>query len=371
MRLALIVPLAVSLALHALVLFAPQPEFADRVGPPPLMAELRPAAMPPAAPGEAQPASPPPPKPVKAAKPAKPARPGQAARAKARPASASPVLSVPAADTFALAQDALPAAPAEDAAVPQAPAAAAVPEVAEAPPVVDEAPPPPRLPPRGTIRYRVDRGDSNFEIGYAEHSWAIADGRYRLNSVAETTGLVWLFKSVRIEMESRGRLTAAGLQPQVFTVHRNGRSGRERADFDWESMTVRVGDRGEQPLDEGAQDLLSFNYQLGYLAYPGTADRLPIATGKKYEVYRLEVIGDEQLDLPAGPMRTVHLRAPGTNARDSTELWLAYDYLLLPVKIRYLDAQGASYVQVATKILVGDGDGDGTRSASARPDDTR
>ncbi len=57
-------------------------------------------------------------------------------------------------------------------------------------------------------------------------------------------------------------------------------------------------------------------------------------------------------------MRTVHLRAPATNSRDSTELWLAYEYLLLPVKIRYLDAQGAAYVQVATKILVGDAAGD-------------
>jgi len=47
----------------------------------------------------------------------------------------------------------------------------------------------------------------------------------------------------------------------------------------------------------------------------------------------------------------LHLRTPGEN---STELWLAYDYLLLPVKIRYVDGQGDSFVQVATKIQVGD-----------------
>ena len=36
-----------------------------------------------------------------------------------------------------------------------------------------------------------------------------------------------------------------------------------------------------------------------------------------------------------------------------TELWLAYDYLLLPVKIRHVDNQGGSFVQVATAIRVG------------------
>ena len=33
----------------------------------------------------------------------------------------------------------------------------------------------------------------------------IADGQYHLRSVVETTGLVWLFKAYRVEMESRAR----------------------------------------------------------------------------------------------------------------------------------------------------------------------
>ena len=79
----------------------------------------------------------------------------------------------------------------------------------------------------------------------------------------------------------------------------------------------------------------------------GTGSALPIATGKKYGVYRLEVLGDEEIELPAGVLRTLHLRAPGVN---TTELWLAYDYLLLPVKIRHVDSKGDSLVQVATHI---------------------
>lgn len=71
---------------------------------------------------------------------------------------------------------------------------AAEPVVADAPLPVAEAAPP--LPERGRIVYRVDRGDSNFEIGRARHEWEIADDLYHLRSVVETTGLVWLFRRI-------------------------------------------------------------------------------------------------------------------------------------------------------------------------------
>lgn len=337
----LILAFAASLGLHAVVLFGTDLELSAEPASTPLMAELRPAPRPPPL---ADAAKPEPPKRDALAKPKK-------VRSKsARPASASPVLSVPDSSLPASAPSDAPPGAAQSPGPGAEPAGPAGPAPALAEAAVPE-PAPLRLPPRGTIRYRVDRGDSNFEIGFAQHEWTIADGHYRLTSVAETTGLVWLFKSIRIEMESRGLMTAAGLQPLTFAVRRNGQPTRESAAFDWSAMTVRVADRAEQPLDEGAQDLLSFNYQLGYLTLPQAGGSLPIATGKKYEIYRLEVLGDEDLELPAGPMHTLHLRTPGAN---STELWLAYDYLLLPVKIRYVDAQGDSFVQVATKIQVGD-----------------
>jgi len=336
MPVVLILAFAASLGIHVAVLFGPQFELSPELETPPLMAELKPMPLPP----PQQAAKPTPKKPAKAKTPR---------RQQARAASASPVLSVPGASTQAVPPggDPAPAAAAEPEPV-SAPAAAPDPEPAVAPPVA-------RLPPRGMIRYRVDRGDSNFEIGFARHEWSIVDGRYRLTSIAETTGLVWLFKSVRVEMESRGLVTAQGLRPEAFAVRRNGQPTKETADFDWSAMTVRVGRRGAQPLDDGAQDLLSFNYQLGFLDPPGAGSALPIATGKKYAIYRLEVLGDEDVELPAGTMRTLHLRTPGEN---STELWLAYDYLLLPVKIRYVDANGDSFVQVATNIQVGDEAGD-------------
>ena len=203
-----------------------------------------------------------------------------------------------------------------------------------------------RIPEHGVVHYRVERGDQGFEIGFARQTWHIADGQYRLESLLETTGLVWLFKSVRIEMESRGQLGVHGLRPEAFSVRRNGVL-RERATFDWQTMTVRIAERAAEPMHSSTQDLLSFQYQLGYLPQLPQGEILALATGKKYGVYRLEVIGDETLELPVGTLRTLHQRAPGVN---TTELWLAYDYLMLPVKIRHLDSQGDSLVQVATEI---------------------
>ena len=354
MRLALIGAFAASMAIHILALFGTDFALPERAEQTPLLAELRPAPLPPPVLADQ----------TKAARqrPAKAARPRVPRSAGADMANATAVRSVSEASTFALAQDSESRIPGDAALTPEEPPAAA--PTSAAVPAATEEPPPSRLPPHGRIRYRVDRGDSNFEIGYAEHRWQIADGRYRITSVAETTGIVWLFKSIRVEMQSEGWLTVNGLQPERFSVRRDGRPSRERAEFDWQAMTVSVAERGAQPLDPGAQDFLSFNYQLGYLSQLDASHRLPIATGKKYRIYTIEVLGDEEIDVPAGHMRTLHLRAPGDN---STELWLAYDYLLLPVKIRFQDAGGASYVQLATRIEVDAADSAGALGAGAEP----
>ena len=351
MPFALLIALAASLGIHAAILFLTNVEIAAEPERLPLVAELKP--LPPAVTNR------PPPVPLadvpKASEKPAPAKKKKPKRKQeslpAPPANASPVLTAPA-ESPAMTMPALdvptPGAAAGDPSAGGAgdPAeSAAEPVVADAPLPVAEAAPP--LPERGRIIYRVDRGDSNFEIGRARHEWEIANGQYHLRSVVETTGLVWLFKAYRVEMESLGTVTDAGLRPDSFSIRRNGKEAREKASFDWENMTISVADRAPQPLTTGSQDLLSFNYQLRFLSLPESGGILMLATGKKYGAYRLEVIGDEAVVVPAGTLRTLHLRAPGVN---TTELWLAYEYLMLPVKIRHVDNKGDSFVQVATEI---------------------
>jgi hypothetical protein len=209
-----------------------------------------------------------------------------------------------------------------------------------------------RLPPHGRIRFRVEMGDSGFEIGVAYQEWMFEAGSYRIVSSAETTGLAWLIRSVDIDMESLGRISGQGLQPEVFGVMRSGKKARERALFDWETMKVRVSDDSDHTLDPGAQDILSLYYHLGFLDMtPGQTVSMPLATGKKYKAYRLENLGDEDIEIPLGVLRTRHLRSSGER---STEIWLAYEYRLLPVKIRLVDNKGDAFIQVATEILFGE-----------------
>ncbi len=330
MPLALIVALVASLGVHALALFVPDIELSAVPEPSVLTAELQPLpkALPPAEPSPKRERKPP------------LAKPGKSHHTTAPQTSATPVLSMP------------PAAPATD--LPQpAPAVATEPDPPQPAPNPELLPTEARLPARGTIRYRVDRGERGFELGRSTHDWAVVDGHYRITAVTETSGLAALIKPLRVEVESRGKMTAAGLQPEHFVIRRDGKVGHEQADFDWDRMLLRIGGQDSntttQSLTPGAQDLLSFHYQMGFLPHPEANNSLPIATGKKYTTYRLEAVGDEQIEIPAGVFRTLHLRAPGDN---TTELWLAYDYLLLPVKIRHLDRHGDSFVEVATEILL-------------------
>jgi len=337
MPFALIIAIAASLGIHAAALFGPDLDLSTEPESPPLMAVLRPVPKPPLPPlPHVEPVRPP-----ENPTPIKPKTPRRKADTMARTESATPVLSVPEESSEGGARTIPWPAPEPELAnqsglEPDIP----VPEPLAVPTV-------PRLPSHGVIHYRVDRGDSNFQIGVSRNEWEIIDGRYRLRSVVETTGLVWLFKAYRIEMESQGLITAEGLRPDSFALSRNGQTAKEKAFFDWETMRVKIGNLPDQGLTHGTQDLLSFNYQLGYLPNLVAGGDLSIATGRKYGVYHLEVLGDELITLPAGEIRTLHLRAPGEN---TTELWLAYDYLLLPVKIRHVDNKGGSIVQVATTI---------------------
>lgn len=334
MPVALILALAASLGIHAAALFGPDIDLAPMTEAPVLIAELRP--LPKAVIESERIETKEPPAIVKPARKKKPSRSAVAPS----PADAQPA--VPLLDQGLF----------EPSAQVDADASESTQRNTDDLALMSEGNPPldPRLPEQGRILYRVDRGDANFEIGRAVSDWAIRDGQYTLRLRTETTGLVWLFKPYVIEMESQGYLTADGLQPRHFQMKRNGVAGHEKAEFDWEHMVVRVADGVAQPLADGAQDVLSFNFHLGFMPESRVAKTLPIATGRKYGIYRLEVVGDEMLSLPAGEMRTLHLRAPGVN---TTELWLAYDYLLLPVKIRHEDGKGNSLVQSATEIQLG------------------
>lgn len=323
MPLAFLAALAGSLAIHLAALFGTHLEpFGEEPEPIVLQAELRPLPAAPVAPA------------AEAAKP----RPKPVAKRKGPP--------TPVAAATAPAEPAPP--PAAESA--EAPVAA---DRSEAPPASTASEPPPAptpvLPSRGVIRYTVSMGNQGFVVGRAEHRWEFGDdGRYRLHGLTQTTGLAALFKSLRFENESAGRLTARGLEPETYRTLKNGRDGNENADFDWSTAAVRLARDGSvRNVVRGTQDILSLNYQLAYLPTPERGASIGVVTGKKYERYALDSLGEETLETPAGRFRTLHLRA----ATDSvTEIWIALDHYRLPVKIRFTDKKGDSLEQVVSEL---------------------
>ncbi len=319
MPLALLAALAGSLAIHVAALFGTDYElFGEEPEQVILRAEIKPLPQ------------------AQAAKvPPKPAAKAAPKRQVQRPAPVTPAES----------GAALPAEPPEanPSPAPEAPALASEPEAAAAPVHFE--------PSAGAIRYAIYLGTQGFQIGRAEHRWEFTeDGHYRLVGTTETSGLVALFKSLRFEHESTGRVVAGGLQPDTYRVRKNGREANENADFDWGEPSVKLLRNGEtRAVAPGTQDILSLNYQLAYYGDLSAGAHVGVVTGKKYDVFALDSLGEEALDLPAGQFKTLHLRAKAGDG-SVTEIWIALDRQRLPVKIRYTDKKGDIYEQVATEI---------------------
>lgn len=317
MPLAFVVALAASLGIHAAALFGTDVEiFGGADEPLTLRAELQPP--PPAAVPVAEP------KPAAKPRP-KPARP-------AVPAAATPVSTT---ETVAAAPESKPSEISQN-----------LPSTVGTPPA---EPAKPLLPAKGTMRFAIFYGTQGFQVGIAEHSWEFTeDGRYRLRGMTRTSGLAALIKPLVFENESSGKLVAGGLQPESYRTRKNGKDANENADFDWLATEVRLSRSGAvQPITAGAQDILSLNYQLAYLRQPEGGATVGVVTGKKYDRFALDSLGEEEIDIPAGHFRTLHLRAMGDTV---TEIWIALDRHRLPVKIRYTDKKGDTFEQVATEI---------------------
>jgi len=219
---------------------------------------------------------------------------------------------------------------------------------------------PPRLPRRGRISYTLYVGMQKFEVGRTVQTWEIEDGSYRIGSVSETTGVAELFRAERRTYLSVGKVTRDGLRPTSFLMSRTRRGASEvaRARFDWEGAHITWGttdEKNEAALAPGSQDFLSLMYQLSVKPPRSDRIRVPITTGTKFETYELDVLPEETLDTPLGPLRALPLRQVRKPGTETIQIWLAADYRYLPVQLRFYGRDGApTGEQVVNDIRVGE-----------------
>lgn len=295
---------------------------------------------------------------------------------RALPARVAPVAAAPAilvAD--APAPWSLPATAVEPAVEAQAPLAVAPPALpatpAPEPVVLAMAAPTPytptpasikTLPRRGRITYSLNYYLSNMPttVGRTEQTWEAVNNTYQLDSLSQTTGLARLTRFGPRTYHSSGAVTERGLLPHTFTsnVVVGGKSDDATAQFDWNTSTLQFGRPTAQKntaLPAGAQDLLSFMYQLSLAPPPRGRLQIPVTTGVYFENYELEVFDEETIETPLGKVRALPVKQVRRAGSETIEVWLGTDYHFLPLRIRFIGRDGTpGGEQVATQISFGE-----------------
>ena len=332
--------LAASVALHAalFVSLPPPPNPVDVVAQP-FSAELLPPPPAPA-PVEAKPhAAPPrPAAPKEVRRPPRPA--ARHAVVKASPPAPAPKLLAALAPSADLPAVAPPAPQAPPPPPPEAVALAEpiIPWMPDMPPVAPQPAlfPMDALPKRLSIDYRLSTGPLT---AHAVYRWRRKGDTYRITGEGEATGLFRIFMDGAILQESEGTITSAGLRPERFLEKRTG-ADDEGLDFDWlkHEVTLEHGDAHKtMALSDDTVDWLTMIFQLAHV--PPRADgemlHLRVFTQRKLYDFALKVVGIEDIDIPLGKVRALHLRHVDPKDGDVIDVWLGIDQHYLPVKMRY------------------------------------
>ncbi|MBI5890005.1 MAG: DUF3108 domain-containing protein [Nitrosomonadales bacterium] len=320
--------LGISVLVHGLLLWGPNvrlPHFKSAL--PPLVAKL-----------EALPAAPP--------KHRKPKRKPQPAAQETAPEAAPQAESPP---------QELPLAASEPVAI----AASAPAETGQLAANAEQAAERPPLPREAQLTFAINKGSGSFRIGVAIHTLEIKDGHYVLQAVTKTVGLVRLFKSFELTQFSSGSYTQYGLQPEQFLEERKESAGTRSngVEFDRAAHQAYFAPGGEKPLPPDTQDILSVLYQFPPLANTEIAT-VSVSNGSKIESYAFEITPNEEIDTALGRLITVRLHKMHAPNEEGLDIWLAQEYRLFPVKMRYFERNGdVAGEAVITDIRVSEEEG--------------
>jgi hypothetical protein len=209
------------------------------------------------------------------------------------------------------------------------------------------------LPASLSIAYQIT---SAFADGRAVYSWEREGDSYRITGEAEAEGFFALFLEGQIQQESRGTVTDAGLRPDRF-VELRPNNVREGLEFDWPSRKVtfsRGGDSKSSALADNTVDWLSMIFQMAHVPPGEESLSLQVFTQRRMYLFRLEVLGVEEIEIPLGRVRALHLRhLDPADRREAVDVWLGVEQHYLPVKLRFPVARNRLMVeQVATRVSV-------------------
>ncbi len=199
------------------------------------------------------------------------------------------------------------------------------------------------------IAYRMLRNGSH-----------VADVVTRLEHDAKTYTLTetWHGRGIyallgEIQRASHGRVNDQGLQSETFVDRRRGDPWSE-AIFDWRARILTMRHKGEsrqEPLDRPVQDRLSVFFSFAFRFPKESSFTLYTTDGRGISTNVYDVAGHEQVKTPAGEFDTIKLVKRKDRPDDrSTEVWLAADRSLLPLKVVVVEKDGERLEQLAERL---------------------
>jgi hypothetical protein len=206
------------------------------------------------------------------------------------------------------------------------------------------------LPANISITYSLT---SSFADGRAVYHWSRDGDTYSIRSEAEAIGFFTLFLEGRILQESRGTVTPTGLRPESFT-ERKPNTAAEGLQFDWAGNKVtfdRNNEKKTEPLEGNTVDWLSMIFQMAHMPPSGESYDLRVYTQRRLYQFHLKILGEEEIEIPLGKVKAIHLQHLDADASQVVDVWLGVAQHYLPVKLRYPVARNRLTVeQVATRV---------------------
>jgi hypothetical protein len=155
-----------------------------------------------------------------------------------------------------------------------------------------------------------------------------------METVGQARGLAALLIRGQGRIESRGLITATGLQPQEFAVERGSRERREIATFDWETATVTLHEQKTAALDLPTFDPLAVLWQFYFAPPVGNQLTFTVATTRRVNRYTIERQGEEKITWPNGEIDTEIWHRRSDDGKTDSTIWLAPSLHYVPVKMR-------------------------------------
>ncbi|MDR7271901.1 hypothetical protein J2X20_004569 [Pelomonas saccharophila] len=144
-------------------------------------------------------------------------------------------------------------------------------------------------------------------------------------------------------MSSQGLLTPEGIAPQRYDEETKVvLSDARRASVFFLGTQVQLASGAREPSQRGAQDSASQFVQLTWLFLTGREPlqagrtvQFPLVLPRRQYAWQYEVVGEEMLDTPMGPLASWHLRPTRAPAGGdlAAEVWLAPSLQFLPVRL--------------------------------------